>query len=78
MVTVPIRQLCTESTEFREKLFKTFIPRRQEPEPESENNERCHNPATARRNPTGQGQPRREVQNEDDSESGGKRLSKDG
>ncbi|KAF8415503.1 hypothetical protein EV426DRAFT_629764, partial [Tirmania nivea] len=66
MVTVPIRQLCTESTEFREKLFKTLTPRRQEPdpEPESENEREVPQPARARRN-----LPRREVQNEENSDS---------
>ncbi|KAF8429821.1 hypothetical protein EV426DRAFT_582965 [Tirmania nivea] len=66
MVTVPIRQLCTESTEFREKLFKTLTPRSQEPdpEPESENEREVPQPARARRN-----LPRREVQNEENSDS---------
>ncbi|KAF8416253.1 hypothetical protein EV426DRAFT_627484 [Tirmania nivea] len=66
MVTVPIHQLCTESIEFREKLFKTLTPRRQEPEPEpeSENEQEVPQLARARRN-----LPRREVQNEENSDS---------
>ena len=71
VVTVPIRQLCSESTEFREKLFKTLTPaqnREPEPDPESEPEQRVPLPAAMRRNPPRHAQPR-QAQNENDSDS---------